>query len=139
VPTFPIATYIFPRVEVEWRDPAQGAKDKPETVNLVFLDSVQPILDAGMAKLVEGDERFSDEIDFMPAPGHAPGQMAVRLRAGGGEAIFIADVTHLPIQAYYPSWCARYDENPALSAETRRRMFELNAPARPRSAVMSIT
>jgi glyoxylase-like metal-dependent hydrolase (beta-lactamase superfamily II) len=124
VPTFTNAKYIFPRIEVEWRDPKRGAKEKPPAVNLPFIDSVQPILDAGMATLVEGTERFGDEIDFMPTPGHAPGQMAVRLRSGGEEALFVADISHQPIQVYYPDWSSKYCEDPKLATQTRRRMFE---------------
>jgi glyoxylase-like metal-dependent hydrolase (beta-lactamase superfamily II) len=85
---------------------------------------VQPILDAGMATQVEGNERFSDEIDFIPVPGHAPGMMAVRIRAGGEEAVIVADVTHLPIQVYYPRWSTKYCEDQKLAAQTRQRMFE---------------
>jgi glyoxylase-like metal-dependent hydrolase (beta-lactamase superfamily II) len=130
VPTFPNAKYVFPRIEVEWRDPARGAREKPHAANLPFIDSVQPILDAGMAMLVEGNERFSDEIDFIPTPGHAPGMMAVRLRSGGKEALFVADVTHLPIQVYHPNWSTKYCEDQVLAAQTRRRVFEYLADNR---------
>jgi glyoxylase-like metal-dependent hydrolase (beta-lactamase superfamily II) len=124
VPTFPAARYVFPRAEVEARDPKRGAANKPEAMNLPFVDSVLPILEAGRATLVEGDERWSDEIDFMPTPGHAPGQMAVRLRAGGEEVIFIADVMHQPVQIYHPTWNAKYCENQELAPRTRRRMLD---------------
>lgn len=130
VPTFPNAKYVFPRVEVEWRDPRRGAREKPEAVNLPFLDSVQPILDAGLATLVEGNERFSDEIDFIPTPGHAPGQMALRVRSGGKEALIVADVTHLPVQAYHPRWSTKYCEDPKLATQTRLRVFEYCADNR---------
>src|SRR3989304_9387411 len=83
--------------------------------NLPFLDSVPPILEADQAVLVEGNERWTEEIDFMPTPGHAPGQMAVRLRAGGEEGIFIADVMHQPGQIYPPTWNAKYCEAQALA------------------------
>ena len=56
VPTFPNAKYVMSRVERDAQDPARGAKDRPEGANLPFIDSVQPILDAGLAQLVEGNE-----------------------------------------------------------------------------------
>lgn len=123
VPTFPNAQYVFPRVEVEWRDPTRGAADKPPATHHVFLDSVLPILDAGKAVLVEGNEKWTDEIDFMPTPGHAPGQMAVRLRAGGEEVVFVADIMHQPVQVYHPEWSSKFCENPELATKTRLRML----------------
>jgi glyoxylase-like metal-dependent hydrolase (beta-lactamase superfamily II) len=130
VPTFANARYIFPRVEVEWRDPKRGAAAKPPAVNQPFVDSVLPILEAGRAVLVEGNERLTDEIDLMPTPGHAPGQMAVRLRAGGEEVIFIADVMHQPVQIYHPDWNTKYCENQELAARTRRHMLDYCADHR---------
>jgi glyoxylase-like metal-dependent hydrolase (beta-lactamase superfamily II) len=124
VPTFPNAKYVFPRVEVEWRDPKRGAADKPPATHHVFLDSVLPILDAGKAVLVESNEKWTDEIDFMPTPGHAPGQMAVRLRTGGEEVVFVADIMHQPVQVYHPEWSSKFCENPELATKTRLRMFD---------------
>jgi glyoxylase-like metal-dependent hydrolase (beta-lactamase superfamily II) len=124
VPTFPNAKYVFPRIEVEWRDPNQGAADKPPATHHVFLDSVLPILEAGKAQLVEGTERWSDEIDFMPTPGHAPGQMAVRVRTGGEEIVFTADIMHQPVQVFNPGWSSKFCEDPVLATKTRKRMFD---------------
>jgi glyoxylase-like metal-dependent hydrolase (beta-lactamase superfamily II) len=124
VPTFPNATYFLPRLEVEWRDPKRGALNRPPETHLPFIDSVQPILDAGQAVLVEGDDRLSDELDLLPTPGHAPGQIAVRVRSRGKEALFVADIMHQPIQIYFPEWNSKYCENPEVAARTRREILE---------------
>lgn len=124
VPTFPNARYVFPRIEVEWRDPLRGAKDKPPATHHVFLDSVKPILDAGKAVLVEGNEKWSDAIDFIQTPGHAPGQMALRLRTGGREVLFIADVMHQPVQIYHPEWSSKYCEDPEVANKIRKRILD---------------
>lgn len=124
VPTFPNARYVFPRVEVEWRDPKRGGADKPPATHGIFNDSIKPILDANMAVLVEGDERWTEEIDFMPAPGHAPGMMAVRVRTGGEEVLFVADIMHQPVQVYHPDWSSKYCEDPAVATVTRKRFFD---------------
>jgi len=123
-PTFRNATYVISRAEIEARDPKRGAAAKPSATHLPFLDSVLPILEAGKARIVEGNERLTDEIDLIPVPGHSPGQMAVRLRSRGEEALFIADVMHQPIQVYHPSWNSRYCEDPELAARTRRWVLE---------------
>jgi len=119
VPTFPNAKYLMPGREVEARDPKRGAADKAPAVHQPFIDSVQPVLDAGLATLLNGDEKLNDEIEFMPIPGHAPGQMGIRLRSAGEQALFIGDVMHQPIQVVYPDWNSKYCENPEIARRTR--------------------
>lgn len=123
VPTFPNATYVMSAREVEARDPERGAAGKPPGAQAPFIDSVKPILDAGLARLVEGNERITDGIDLMPIPGHAPGQMAVRVRSGADEALFMADVVHQPIQVYYPQVNSKYCEDQELARETRAEVL----------------
>jgi glyoxylase-like metal-dependent hydrolase (beta-lactamase superfamily II) len=124
VPTFPNAKYVLPRIEVEARDPARGAANRPPATHLPYQDSVQPIIDAGLAVLVEGSERLSDGLMLMPTPGHAPGQMAVQMRSHGQEVMFVADVMHQPIQIYFPAWNSKFCENPELAARTRRLVLD---------------
>ncbi|MCX7307192.1 MAG: MBL fold metallo-hydrolase [Afipia sp.] len=127
VPTFPNATYIMSRAEREVRDPKLGASMKPPAANLPFLDSVQPIIDAGKARIVEGTEQIAEGIDLMPVPGHAPGMMAVRVKSGGEEALFIGDVMHQPIQVYHPSWNSKYCEDQDLARVTRTKILNYAA------------
>lgn len=122
-PTFPGATYVMSRVEVEARDPDRGGAGKPPGAAQPFIDSVRPVLDAGLARLVEGDEVLAEGVDLMPIPGHAPGQIAVRLRSQGQEALFIADVMHQPIQVYLPEINSKYCEDQDLARATRARIL----------------
>ena len=124
VPTFPNAQYIMSRIERDAQDPARGAAGKPEGVNLPFIDSVQPILDAGLARLVDGNETLFPGIDLMPIPGHSPGMMAIRVRSRGEEALFAGDIAHQPIQIAMPDWSSKYCADPKQSAATRRRIFD---------------
>ncbi|WP_237065403.1 MBL fold metallo-hydrolase [Loktanella sp. M215] len=125
VPTFPNAKYVMTSIERDWRDPERGAKGKSEAPTYPFLDSVKPVLDNhSNVEIVTGDEEgYLPGIDFMPVPGHAPGMMGIRLRDGGDEALFIADVMHQPIQVSNPGWSSKYCENPDLATETRARVL----------------
>ncbi|MEJ8573011.1 MBL fold metallo-hydrolase [Microbaculum marinum] len=123
VPMFPNAEYVATRTELEVRDPERGARDRPEASWGPYLDSVKPILDAGMMRIVEGDETLMPGIDFVPLPGHAPGMMGIRVRDDGKEAFFIADAMHQPIQIHYPGWSSKYCENRDLATETRANIF----------------
>jgi glyoxylase-like metal-dependent hydrolase (beta-lactamase superfamily II) len=124
VPMFANAEYVASRTELEVRDPKRGASGKPPESWDPYLDSVQPIVDAGMMRVVEGDENLMPGIDLVPIPGHAPGMMGIRVRDGGKEAFFIADAMHQPIQIYYPDWNSKYCENQDLAAETRAKVLK---------------
>ena len=79
VPTFPRARYLMGRAEYEhWRDNPARPDMQP-----ILADSVTPILDAGLAQLVETDHRICDELSLVPTVGHTPGpcQRAVSSRA----------------------------------------------------------
>lgn len=127
-PTFENATYVMSEIERDWRDPERGAKGKPEGPTLPFTDSVKPVLDHAKVRIVQGDEQdFLDGIDFIQTPGHAPGQMAIRLRDGGQEALFIADVMHQPIQVYNPDWSSKYCEDKDTARKTRHEILNYAA------------
>jgi glyoxylase-like metal-dependent hydrolase (beta-lactamase superfamily II) len=122
-PTFPSAKYIMSRTERDAQDPARGAKGRSEGANLPFVDSVQPVLDAGFAQIVDDNETLFPGIDLMPIPGHTPGQMAIRARSRGEEAVFAGDIAHQPIQVAMPHWSRKYCADPIQSTASRRRIF----------------
>jgi glyoxylase-like metal-dependent hydrolase (beta-lactamase superfamily II) len=123
-PSFPRARYVLPRIEVEKRDPRHRRGTELTPANLIFLDSILPVIEAGQSELVDGDETIAPGIDLMPTRGHSPGQVAVRVRSRDREALFIGDVMHHPIQIYYPDWNSRFCEDRAMARETRARVLE---------------
>jgi glyoxylase-like metal-dependent hydrolase (beta-lactamase superfamily II) len=129
-PTFPNATTVMSATAREAHDPKRGAAAKPVETRPPFIDSVQPILETGTVRLVEGDEILFDGIDLVPAPGHAPGHMMVRLRSGGKEALFTGDVMHQAIQIANPAWNSKYCEDPEKARETRARVLAYCADQR---------
>ena len=58
----------------------------------------------------------------MSIPGHTPGQMAIRVRSRGEEALFAGDIAHQPIQVAMPDWSSKYCADPKQSAASRRRI-----------------
>jgi glyoxylase-like metal-dependent hydrolase (beta-lactamase superfamily II) len=119
VPTFPNAKYVFPRREFEALDPAFGIAKPGSAAHLIFLDSILPVIEAGQAMFVEGDESILEGVDLIPAPGHSPGQVAVRIRSRGEEAMFVGDVLHHPLQIYHPDWNTSLCEDPVEARRTR--------------------
>ena len=119
VPTFPRARYLFARREWDhW-----STEREPDTQR-IMADSVQPVLDAGLATLVEVDHRISDELWLEPTPGHTPGHVAVRLRSEGDDAVITGDLMHHPIQMAEPEWCSHFDVDREQARKTRRAFCE---------------
>jgi len=120
VPTFPRARYLLGRTEYEhWSDSAARADMKH-----VLADSVTPILDAGLAELVETSHRICDEISLVPTVGHTPGHVSVRIVSRGEEALITGDFMHHPCQIAHPDWDTTADTDPAQGIRTRWQMFE---------------
>ncbi len=118
VPTFPNARYLIGRKEYDfWSKSDEG--DQPQ----ILADSVKPILDAGLAELVEMDHRISDEIRLIPTAGHTPGHVSVLIESEGQRAAITGDMTHHPCQMAHPDWSPPFDSDPKEAAKVRARMF----------------
>jgi glyoxylase-like metal-dependent hydrolase (beta-lactamase superfamily II) len=114
VPTFPRAQYVFGRVE--WQH--WSAEQRGETPT-IMADSVQPVLDAGLATLVESDHRLCDEVQLEPTPGHTPGHVAVRISSRGEEAVITGDLMHHPCQIARPHYGSVADSDSEQARATR--------------------
>ncbi|MPY93129.1 MAG: MBL fold metallo-hydrolase [Acidimicrobiia bacterium] len=116
VPTFPNARYVFVRGECEY-----WAVNKTENSGggAIFEDSVQPVIDAGLADLVEPGAEVAPGVTLELTPGHTPGHCAVRLRSGGQEGVITGDLIHHPVQVEHPRWPCGADWDPAQGSATR--------------------
>jgi glyoxylase-like metal-dependent hydrolase (beta-lactamase superfamily II) len=119
VPTFANATYMFGDIEYAH---CKANSDTPHLA-AVFADSVQPVVDAGLAKLVASDAQLSDEISLIPTPGHSPGHISVLIRSDGQQALLTGDVAHSPAQMAHLAWSSTVDFDPAQAAATRHELF----------------
>jgi glyoxylase-like metal-dependent hydrolase (beta-lactamase superfamily II) len=123
VPTFPNARYLFSRADRDYWDPATG-RSAMAMNDVIFNDSVLPVIESGQADLVEGVHEIEDGLTIHPAPGHTPGNMILKAASGDARGIFAGDCLHHPIQIYHPEWNASVDEDPPLAHATRRAIFE---------------
>jgi glyoxylase-like metal-dependent hydrolase (beta-lactamase superfamily II) len=119
VPTFPRARYLFARTEWE-----HWTSETDDDTKRIMADSVGPIVDAGLADLVDADHRVSDEIWLMATPGHTPGHVSVRLSAGGADAVITGDLMHHPVQVGEPEWGSNFDSDVPAARVTRRAFCE---------------
>lgn len=121
-PTFPNAEYYLPLADFEPLA-QQYASGNKEAGGGSFLDSVLPVVDAGMVNFIDGTGRIADLLDIEPVPGHTPGQVSLRLNAGGKEGIFTADVFHSPIQIVQPGINTTFCMDKKRAIESRRALL----------------
>jgi glyoxylase-like metal-dependent hydrolase (beta-lactamase superfamily II) len=128
VPTFPNARYLFNRAEFEhWRDTQDQATEDMflNVQKVVFTDSIQPVLDAGLVDLVGEDHRVCEEVWFEPTPGHSPGHVCVRIRSQGQDAFITGDMVHHPFQFANAEWSmASVDYDSDAATATRARIYD---------------
>jgi len=122
VPTFPNARYLFARSEWEhW-----SGETNPAFAPTIEA-CVRPIVEAGLADLVETDHRLCDEVWLEATPGHTPGHVAVRVASRGEQAFITGDMTHHPVQWAELDWKMPADSDSARAAATRRRVLDEHA------------
>jgi glyoxylase-like metal-dependent hydrolase (beta-lactamase superfamily II) len=124
VPTFPNAKYVFSKTDYDHflaidRDPERG----PASMG-AFRDSVLPVVEAGLAHMVEGAQSIEEHISLEPAPGHTPGHVLINLASQGSQAFFSGDIIHHGIQVYHPTWSSFACLDPVAAVKSRRMLLE---------------
>ena len=125
LPTFPNARYLFSRIENEIGDPRRNpAAEADLQRGGAYRDSVLPVIEAGLAVLIDGDHAIDDTMTIVPAPGHTHGHVAMRLTNSAGCALFAGDAIHHALQIYAPHWNSKFCELPEVARDTRARLLE---------------
>ncbi|MBL8378789.1 MAG: MBL fold metallo-hydrolase [Burkholderiales bacterium] len=123
VPTFPKARYLFAQAEWDYWWSEQGRPARERAGDYV-LDSVLPVVEAGLVDFIEMDRAITDEVRCLPAAGHTPGLLCIDIRSGGERAILASDVLHTPLQCRFPHWSTRSCADPDHSRRTRLAFLE---------------
>jgi glyoxylase-like metal-dependent hydrolase (beta-lactamase superfamily II) len=122
VPTFPNAKYLFAREEYEYwlNKPENELADHKAT----FDDSVSPIMNAGLAELVDVDHKIDGHVSFIPTPGHTPAHVCVLVESQNQRAIISGDLLHHPCQIANPQWATATDTSSDKATLARQRILE---------------
>jgi glyoxylase-like metal-dependent hydrolase (beta-lactamase superfamily II) len=124
VPTFPNARYVFSREDYEHYLEMDGDPEKGPANLGSFRDSVLPVVEAGLAKIVSGATALDEHLAVEPAPGHTPGTIAINFESRGERAVFCGDILHHALQVYRPHWNSFACADPANSRKSRRKVLE---------------
>ena len=116
VPTFPNARYLFGKTEWEhWnRHPRDGSVEAQHLV-----DSIQPVLDAGLADFIDPDHRICEEIRLESSPGHTPGHVHAVINSRGQQAVITGDLMHHPVQFAVPGMLTNFCMDAERACRTR--------------------
>jgi glyoxylase-like metal-dependent hydrolase (beta-lactamase superfamily II) len=118
IPTFPKAKYLFGRDEINFWE------KEPVANHQSWDDSIQPIIDAGQAEIVASDYEIEPGVNLVPAPGHSPGHVMLKLFDGRSTAYLIGDVIHHPVQVEHPNWSSLFCWNKTKAGEMRTSILE---------------
>jgi glyoxylase-like metal-dependent hydrolase (beta-lactamase superfamily II) len=124
VPTFPNARYVIGRTEYDAAHREASNPQAPPFLRYVFEDSIQPVVEAGLAELVKDDHELLGCLILRPAPGHSPGHVRIELRSRGALGIFSGDLLHSPVQVPLWQWSSIVCWDREQSARTRHKLLE---------------
>ena len=138
-PTFPNARYLFAESEFRhWEkevdkpalDPAQATSSEDMLHALLDgltrqtrLDSVIPIVEAGLSELVPPDHHVCPGVHLTPTPGHTPGHVSVVITSRGETAFLTGDAMHHPVQIAVPELFTIADSSPEGAQRARKEIL----------------
>jgi glyoxylase-like metal-dependent hydrolase (beta-lactamase superfamily II) len=92
-----------------------------------FERSVLPVMEAGLAELVDDRHRISPSVAIEPAYGHTAGHSVLHLVSQANEAVFAGDAFHHPLQIVDPALHLMGCDDLGDAIATRRRLIALCA------------
>jgi len=123
VPTFPRAKYVMSRTDHgHWAAAAGKPGTEAYQVN-TYNDSVLPIVEAGLAEMVDDSHDLGRGLLIRPSPGHTPGHIRIDLESQGKRAMFSGDALHNPVQVPLWRWNSRFCEDPARARQSRHELL----------------
>ena len=101
---FPNAQWIIDREEWKFWLESPHPPSVPTFFGEIAQRELQPI--AGRVTLVDCAQEIVPGVSVVPLHGHTPGHMAVAIRSGGQELLYVGDAMLHPLQVEHPEWCA---------------------------------
>jgi glyoxylase-like metal-dependent hydrolase (beta-lactamase superfamily II) len=116
-PSFPNARYVVQRGEHRY-----ATHTNERTAASYFPANYEPLREAGILELVDGEREIAAGVRVIPTPGHTPHHQGILVESAGERAFYLADlvptVAHLPLP-----WIMGYDVEPLVTLETKRAIL----------------
>jgi glyoxylase-like metal-dependent hydrolase (beta-lactamase superfamily II) len=115
--SFPGARHVVQRAEFDF---AHSGNERIRASSL--SPNFDPVAEAGLWDLVEGEAQVTPGVRVLPTPGHTPHHQSVLVESDGSTACFLADVC--PTSAHLPlPWIMGYDLEPLVTLESKRALW----------------
>lgn len=123
-PVFPNARYFMSGREWAFWNSSDAQARFPWFASFV-RQQLSPVLDR--IHWLESSTEILSGVEAVEAPGHTPGQMALRLSSQGERLLHVSDVVLHPLHLENPGWLPIYDISPEQAAVTKQALFDAAA------------
>jgi glyoxylase-like metal-dependent hydrolase (beta-lactamase superfamily II) len=120
-PMFPNARYHAPENDFRY---FEDLHRKGAALDTSFVDSVLPVLHAGLLNLIPDRGEVAGALTIEPAFGHTPGQLIYWLESKGECGVFSGDICHHPAQILNPGWNTAFCILPDEAKQTRAALLD---------------
>ncbi|MER9630137.1 MBL fold metallo-hydrolase [Mesorhizobium sp. M0296] len=80
----------------------------------------------GKVRKIEGEVEIAPGIRALPAPGHTPGHLALRIGSGDANLLLFTDVIHASaLQFAHPEWAIAFDVDQQAAIATRKKVLDM--------------
>lgn len=123
---FPGAEIILPAAELNWwTQPGVEALDLGATRVGLAARIRKTLAVWPNVRSFDAETEVTPGLHSISAYGHSPGHTAYLLKSGAKDLLISADVCVNPtLLLKHPEWQFAMDQDPAMAAETRRRIFD---------------
>lgn len=115
---FPNARYVVPVDDWSYFMTEESLAQRPH-----LRDRVEPLRDAGLVVLADGDLDVVPGVRLVPTPGHTPGHSSVFIESEGEELVVLGDVVVHELQLADSDLVYVSDHDAALAAATRKQVL----------------
>ena len=127
-PAFANAEILVPTAEWKyWMDDGEMSRAPAGRIADQFKDA-RRVFDALGRKVTqyEAGKDVAPGITAVATYGHSPGHTSYVISSGSGKVFVQIDVTNMPeLFARNPGWHARFDHDPKMAEETRRKVYDM--------------
>lgn len=116
-PTFPNARHIAQAIDF-----ADATHPNERTAATYLPENWQPLLDAGILDLVDGNQTIAPGVRTQLAPGHTAALQVVWVESGDDSLLFLGDAASWGVHLERLAWVPSFDILPMTSIETKRAL-----------------
>ncbi|MCD7052838.1 MBL fold metallo-hydrolase [Rhodococcus sp. BH2-1] len=121
-PVFPHAPHYVVEAEYNYWASSDGEKSMHRTGDYVD-DSIRPIEQIGQLRFTDGSTFIGKQIELVPAFGHTPGNICVRIHGRNGMLTIAGDTMHHPVQIYHPELSTQYCYSSTNAQHVREQLL----------------